>query len=89
MTPARLRHLALLAVFVDPVQRDRTAIVSRIANAVGTAERQFQRMLGADRIDAYRADWSAAAATYDMLVEPARPAVLTRFRPTRSTTKVI
>ena len=78
MTPARHRHIALLAVFTNPVQRDRTAIVSRIANAVGTAERQFQRMLGADRIDAYRADWSAAAATYDMLVEPARPYVLPR-----------
>jgi len=89
MTPARLRHLAMLAVFTDPVQRDRTAIISKIANAVGEAERKFQRKIGAEWSDAYRADWSAAEETYAMLVEPERPAVLTRFRPTHSTAKVI
>ena len=78
MTPARHRHIALLAVFTNPVQRDRTAIISRIANAVGTAERQFQRMIGAEWTDAYRADWNAADETYTMLVEPDRPTVLPR-----------
>jgi len=80
MTPARHRHIALLAVFTDPVQRQRIAICSKIANAVGAAERQFQRMLGAEWEDAYRADWSTAAEVHDMLVAPMRPAIPTRFR---------
>ena len=72
------RHHHQTCAFADPVHRSQFAIISRIANAVGTAERQFQRMVGTERTDAYRADWSAAAATYDMLVEPARPYVLPR-----------
>lgn len=81
MTPARRRHLAFMAVFTDPVVRDRTAICSRISNAVGASERRFQRMLGTEWTDAYRADWDTAAETYDMLMAPARPDVLPRFRP--------
>ena len=78
MTPTRKRHLALLAIFINPVQRDRTAIIARIANSVGAAERQFQRMIGAEWTDAYRADWNAADATYTMLIAPDRPFVLPR-----------
>ncbi len=72
------RHHHQIHVFADPARRHRFAIISRIANAVGTAERQFQRTIGADWTAAYRADWSAADETYCMLVEPERPFVLPR-----------
>jgi hypothetical protein len=56
-----------------------TAMCRRISDAVGAAERQFQRMLGAEWSDAYRADWDTVEETYNMLRGPDRTEVLTRF----------
>ena len=50
--------------------------MSRIANAAGTAERQFQRTFcGASYTEAYEADWATFAETYKILLADERPAV--------------
>jgi hypothetical protein len=54
---------------------DREHILWRIADATGAAEREFQRAMGADWEQSYRADWSTTAATYKMLLADHRPAV--------------
>jgi hypothetical protein len=82
MTPHnRHRHLALYRVFSDPSWQHRTAIMRRIADAVGAVERKFQRVLGEEWENAYRVDWATVDQTYDLLVSEDRPDVLTRFRP--------
>lgn len=55
--------------------RQQYAIINRIAFAVGAGERQFQRDLGAEWIDAYVADWRTIDDTYEMLTAPDKPAV--------------
>lgn len=55
---------------------DRQRMMSRIANAVGAAERQFlMTFCGASYTDAYEADWALYAQTYKMLLADERPAV--------------
>jgi hypothetical protein len=84
MTPARRRHLAMLAVWTNPVWQDRIAIIRKIADAVGADERRFQRTVGAEWTAAYRADWDTADRTLCMLTDPDRPETLTTFRPMRT-----
>lgn len=83
MTPARRRHLAMLTVFTNPVWQERMATIRKIADAVGAEERRFQRMIGAEWTDAYRADWATAEEVHEILNADARPDVLPRFRPAK------
>ncbi len=43
----------------------------RIANGAGRDERNFQRALGADWIDAYLADWRTGHDVYELASSPA------------------
>lgn len=54
---------------------DRETLIWCIANAVGAAERNFQRACGADWETAYKADFNALSDTYLMLLADHRPAV--------------
>jgi hypothetical protein len=80
MTPHdRKRHHALLQIFTNPVWQDGTAIIRRIADAAGAQERRFQRAMGAEWTEAYRADWDIADQVVVMLTGPDCTEVLTRF----------
>lgn len=46
-------------------------IAIRIGNAAGSAERSFQRAIGACWTEAYEADWRTAAEIYELARAPA------------------
>lgn len=55
---------------------DRQHLMSKIADAVGAAEREFQlTFCGASYTEAYEANWAVYAQTYKMLLADERPAV--------------
>jgi hypothetical protein len=54
---------------------ERETILWKIADAVGAAERRFQRACGASYTEQYLADWATTAMTYKMLLADHRPAV--------------
>ena len=74
------RHVPLHRFMCDPTYQHQMSIIRRIADAVGVAERNFQRAVGTEWIDAYLDSWAVADETYTMLAGPDRPVMLTRFR---------
>jgi hypothetical protein len=68
---------------------ERETILWRVADAVGAAERRFQRACGASYTDAYLADWAVTATTYKMLLADHRPAVHLPARNIRNPNSVV